>query len=111
MRAEDIELLSEAGLEGRILLNVKATLAIATIGWLIIGFTLNTFIFNSFPVKLATPEWQLNLIAGLLSSSTSLLIGAALVALALALIQEKKSCRPGISRCAASPHGLSFCWF
>ena len=91
MRAEDIELLSEAGSEGRILRNVKATLAIAAIGWLIIGFTLNTLIFNSFPVKLATPEWQLNLIAGLLSSSTTLLIGATLVALALALNPREKT--------------------
>ena len=91
MRAEEIELLSEAGSEGRILRNVRATLAIAAIGWLMIGFTLNTLIFSSFPVKLATPEWQLNLIAGLLSSSTSLLIGATLEALALALNPREKT--------------------
>jgi hypothetical protein len=85
MPAEDIELFSEASSEGRNRLKVKSTLAIATIGWLIIGFSLNTIIFGSIPFKLATPEWQLNLIASLLSSSTSLLIGATLVALALAL--------------------------
>jgi hypothetical protein len=91
MQAEDLELVSEAGSEGRNRLKVKATFAIATIGWLIIGFSLNTIIFGSIPVKLATPEWQLNLIAALLSSSAFLLIGATLVALALALNPREKT--------------------
>jgi hypothetical protein len=54
----------------------------ATIGWLIIGFSLNSIIFNAFPLKLALPEWQLGLMAALLSSSMFLLIGATLIALA-----------------------------
>ena len=50
---------------------------------MLIGFSLNAIIFSSFPLKLATPEWQLNLIAGLISSSPFLLIGATLIALSL----------------------------
>jgi len=71
-------------------LNVKTALTIATIGWLMIGFSLNTIIFNSFPLKLATPEWQLNLIASLLSSSASLLIGATLITLALVFNPDER---------------------
>jgi hypothetical protein len=39
--------------------------------------------FNSFPLKLATPEWQLSLITALLSSGFAFLVGAVLIALAL----------------------------
>ena len=55
-----------------------------------IGFSLNTIIFNSLPLKLATPEWQLNLIASLLSASTFLLIGATLITLALVFNPEER---------------------
>jgi hypothetical protein len=50
---------------------------------LIIGSALNTIIFNSFPLKLATPEWHLSLIAALISSGFPFLVGAVLIALAL----------------------------
>ncbi|MEI6616640.1 MAG: hypothetical protein WCL59_08695, partial [Cyanobium sp. ELA507] len=75
---------------GRNRLKAKTALTIATIGWLMIGFSLNTIIFNSFPLRLATPEWQLNLIASLLSSSTFLLIGATLITLALVFNPEER---------------------
>ena len=71
-------------------LKAKTALTIATIGWLMIGFSLNTIIFNSLPLKLATPEWQLNLIASLLSASTFLLIGATLITLALVFNPEER---------------------
>jgi hypothetical protein len=61
----------------------RTSRAIALIGWLLIGFNLNGVIFSSFPLKLAQPEWQLNLITKFLSISTSLLLGAMLVTLAL----------------------------
>jgi hypothetical protein len=75
---------------GRNRLKAKTALTIATIGWLMIGFSLNTIIFNSFPLRIATPEWQLNLIASLLSSSTFLLIGATLITLALVFNPEER---------------------
>jgi hypothetical protein len=53
------------------------------LGWLIIGSALNTIIFNSFPLNLATPEWYLSLIAALISSGFPFLVGAVLIALAL----------------------------
>ena len=81
--AEEIHSIFESGTEWRRQLKVKTAVTIAIIGWLLIGFSLNAIIFSSFPLKLATPEWQLNLIAGLISSSPSLLIGATLVALSL----------------------------
>ena len=81
--AEEMHSIFESGTEWRRQLKVKTAVTIAVIGWLLIGFSLNAIIFSSFPLKLATPEWQLNLIAGLISSSPSLLIGATLVALSL----------------------------
>jgi hypothetical protein len=81
--AEEMHSIFESGTEWRRQLKVKTAVTIAVIGWLLIGFSLNAIIFSSFPLKLATPEWQLNLIAGLISSSPTLLIGATLVALSL----------------------------
>jgi cytochrome b561 len=83
MTAEEIELLSESDSDRRKRLWFKTSFAVAIVGWLIIGSTLNTIIFNSFPLKLATPEWQLSLIAALLSSGYAFLVGAVLIALAL----------------------------
>jgi hypothetical protein len=83
MTAEEIELLSESDSDRRKRLWLKTSFAVAIVGWLIIGSTLNTIIFNSFPLKLATPEWQLSLIAALLSSGFAFLVGAVLIALAL----------------------------
>jgi hypothetical protein len=82
MPTQDIDLGTDLGFEAPSRLTAKAALAIATIGWLIIGFSLNSIIFNSFPLKLVSAEWQLGLIAALLSSSMFLLIGATLIAFA-----------------------------
>jgi hypothetical protein len=79
--AEKMHSIFESGTEWRRHQKVKTAVTIAIIGWLLIGFSLNAIIFSSFPLRLATPEWQLNLIAGLISSSPTLLIGATLVAL------------------------------
>ena len=54
--------LIESDSDGRNRLKVRTSRAIALIGWLLIGFNLNGVIFSSFPLKLAQPEWQLNLI-------------------------------------------------
>jgi hypothetical protein len=71
---------SEGDTSSRLKANVARALAL--IGWLLIGFNLNGIIFSSFPLKLAQPEWQLNFIAKLLSTSTSLLLSAILIILA-----------------------------
>jgi hypothetical protein len=60
----------------------RISFSIAILGWLIIGSTLNTIIFSFFPLKLATPEWQLSLIAALISSSFAFLVGSILIGLA-----------------------------
>ena len=83
MSSEEIGLISESDSDRRKRLWLKTSFAVAIVGWLIIGSTLNTIIFNSFPLKLATPEWQLSLIAALLSSGFAFLVGAVLIALAL----------------------------
>jgi hypothetical protein len=83
MPSEEIGLISESDSDRRKRLWFKTSFAVAIVGWLIIGSTLNTIIFNSFPLKLATPEWQLSLIAALLSSGFAFLVGAVLIALAL----------------------------
>jgi hypothetical protein len=88
--AEELHLIYESASEGPSRLKAKTAAAISMIGWLLIGFSLNAIIFSSFPVKLATPEWQLNLIAALISSSPSLLIGATLIALALVVNPEEQ---------------------
>jgi hypothetical protein len=81
--AEELHAIHESNSERRSRLKAKTAVTIAKIGWLLIGFKLNAIIFSSFPLKLATPEWQLNLIAALITASPELLIGATLVALAL----------------------------
>ena len=80
---EELHLIHESDSERRSRLKAKTAATIAVIGWLLIAFHLNAIIFSSFPLKLDTPEWQLNLIASLITASPSLLIGATLVALAL----------------------------
>jgi hypothetical protein len=64
---------------------------LALLGWLIVGSTLNLIIFGSFPLKLATSEWQLSLIGALLSSSLALLIGTAMVVFARLLNIEDRT--------------------
>jgi hypothetical protein len=84
MPAEDIiRSTSESDPNRRRRLWSKASFALAVLGWLMIGSTLSTIFFNSFPLKLATPEWQLSLIGAFLSSGFSLLLGGVLIVLAL----------------------------
>jgi hypothetical protein len=51
-------------------------------GWVLIGFSLNFLLFSSFPIRLAFPDWQLNLITGLLTTAPNILIGTLLVCIA-----------------------------
>jgi len=67
--------------ESRNRLKTKIATAIALLGWLLIGFNINAIIFDSFPLKLTQPEWQLDFIAQLLSTSTSFLFAATLITL------------------------------
>jgi hypothetical protein len=83
MAAEQIELINESHAAHRARLWSKTSFTLAVLGWLIIGSALNTIIFNSFPLKLATPEWHLSLIAALIASGFPFLVGAVLIALAL----------------------------
>jgi hypothetical protein len=83
MPAQEIEFFLESDSDRRKRLWSKTSFAIAVLGWIIIGSTLNSVVFSSFPVKLLQPEWQLALIGTLLSSSVILLVGAVLVAIAL----------------------------
>jgi len=88
MATDVTEFMGEAESEHRTQFLVQISFTLALLGWLIIGSTLNNIIFGSFPLKLALPEWQLGLIATLLSSGFNLLVGAALIVLAL-LINPK----------------------
>ena len=90
MGPEEIESYGDSGSEGRNRLKSKTASALAIIGWLVVGFNLNGIVFGAFPLKFATPEWQLNLISSLLASSTSLLIAASLIPLALVLSPNDK---------------------
>jgi len=83
MPAKEIGLMSESDSDQRRRLWAKTSFVISILGWLIIGSALNTIIFNSLPLKIATPEWQLRLITAVLSSSFSILVGATLIVLAL----------------------------
>jgi len=85
---EELQLIHESDSEGCSRLKAKTAVTISVIGLLLIGFSLNAIIFNSFPLKFATPEWQLNLIAALISSSPSLLMGGMLIALAMVFNPE-----------------------
>ena len=78
----DDKLLNEPFLSRRSLLRSKSSIALALMGWLTIGTTLNSIIFNSLPIKLAIPAWQLSLIGSLLNSSFPLLIGVSLIVFA-----------------------------
>jgi hypothetical protein len=80
---EEMDSILALSSEARSRLNAKTAETIAILGWLLIGFNLNAMIFNSFPVKLAIPEWQLGQIAALISASPFILIGATLITLSL----------------------------
>jgi hypothetical protein len=83
MHQEEIEFFAESDPDKRKRLWVKASFVIAILGWIIIGSTLNSIIFSAFPIKIASPEWQLSLIGTLLSTSVILLVGTSFVVLSL----------------------------
>lgn len=86
---EEVDL-HEPNIDGRRRQRANTAITIALIGWLIIGFSINSIIFNSFPIRLTDPEWQLDLITKLLSSSLSLLFGASLITLSQAISSREK---------------------
>ena len=90
---EEMESMAESSLQQSRRTRSQYSLALGLVGWLIIGSALNAMIFASFPLKLATAEWQLNLIGTLLSQSFNLLIGASLVVLARLLNSKDKTLR------------------
>jgi hypothetical protein len=69
------QLLNESISSRRSLLRSESSFTLALLGWLFVGSTLNGMIFNSLPIKLAIPEWQLSLIGLLLNSTFPLLVG------------------------------------
>ena len=79
---EGTDLVAESSSVRRRRIRAKSSLTLGLIGWLIIGSALNAIIFGSFPLKLGTVEWQLNLIGALLSSGFSFLVGATLIVVA-----------------------------
>jgi hypothetical protein len=79
--ADENDVFIESDTESRSRLKAKVAIAIALIGWLLIGFNINSILFNSFPLKLTQPEWQLDFIAQLLSTCTSFLFAATLITL------------------------------
>jgi hypothetical protein len=89
---EKKELINESKSDERIrIIKSKFPLSLALLGWLIIGSALNSIIFASFPLRLATAEWQLNLIGSILSSSYTLLVGAALIIIAKLFNTQEKT--------------------
>lgn len=78
---EELKLTAESDARIR-RLRSKSSLTLAILGWLVIGSALNSIIFASFPLRLATAEWQLNLIGSILSSSYNILIGSTLIIIA-----------------------------
>jgi hypothetical protein len=57
----------------------------ATAGWVLIGTTLSTILFASFPFQLLQPEFQLRMISAILSACMALLLGSLLVCAAYVL--------------------------
>lgn len=88
--AEEIGFINESDAERSSRFKANTAMAIALIGWLLIGFNLNSVVFSSFPLKLAQPEWQLDFIAKLLSTSTSLLFSATLIVLSQVFNPKEK---------------------
>ena len=88
---EEMESVSEPNSFQPRLLPVELSFILALLGWIIIGSTLNVVIFNSFPLKLATSEWQLSLIGALLNSSFALLVGVTMIVFAQCLNVEDQT--------------------
>jgi len=79
---EELELMAETDSVRRRRIRSKSSFTLALLGWLIVGSALNSIIFTSFPLRIATVEWQLNLIGSILSSSFNILIGSTLIIVA-----------------------------
>ena len=79
---EELESMAETDSVRRRNVRTKSSFTLALLGWLIIGSTLNSIIFASFPLRLAAAEWQLSLISSILSAGFNLLIGSTLIIVA-----------------------------
>ncbi|MFN7896603.1 MAG: hypothetical protein ACK535_10220 [Cyanobacteriota bacterium] len=79
---EELELMAESESARRRRVRSKSSFTLALLGWLIVGSALNSIIFASFPLRIATAVWQLNLIGSILSSSFNILIGSTLIIVA-----------------------------
>lgn len=55
---------------------------------MLIGSAMNSIFFSSLPLKLITPEWQLQLISAILTNSSFLLVGSLLICGAVLLNSE-----------------------
>lgn len=71
----------------------RSLFAMAIVGWLIIGSSLNTLLFSAIPFKTTSPEWYLSLLGQLLSISPMILIGATLITFTAAMHPKEKLLR------------------
>ena len=88
---EELELMAESDSVRRRRIRSKSSFTLALLGWLIVGSALNSIVFASFPLKVATVEWQLNLIGSILSSSLNILIGSTLIIVAQLFNTKEKT--------------------
>ena len=87
---EELESMAESDSIRRRRIRSKSSFTLALLGWLIVGSALNSIIFASFPLRIATVEWQLNLIGSILSSSLNILIGSTLIIIAQLFNAEER---------------------
>ena len=88
---EELELMAESDSVRRRRIRSKSSFTLALLGWLIVGSALNSIVFASFPLRIATVEWQLNLIGSILSSSFNILIGSTLIIVAQLFNTKEKT--------------------
>jgi hypothetical protein len=88
---EELELMAESDSVRRRRIRSKSSFTLALLGWLIVGSALNSIVFASFPLKIATVEWQLNLIGSILSSTFNILIGSTLIIVAQLFNTKEKT--------------------
>lgn len=103
MDPEELQLDEKHRSTKRIELRDKTTLTVGVLGWLIASSSITAILFNSLPLQLASPEWQLNLIGALLNASSTLLIAASMIALSHLLNPQDKI----LSRWAAAASKLA----
>jgi hypothetical protein len=87
---EELESMAETDFVRLRRIRSKSSFTLALLGWLIVGSALNSIIFASFPLRIATVEWQLNLIGSILSSSLNILIGSTLIIIAQLFNAEER---------------------